>query len=166
MASAHHALLPCCALCWFCHRARNGSDRCQWSPTVSTPAWRCYFFRLTLLSFYFEEFNITNEWQKGLLNGGPYLCSAVIGCWTSAPLNRYFGRRGTIFVSCFISFVTGIWMTMAGSWWNLLPARFALGFAVGAKSSTTPVDAAECAPKTIRGALTMMWCVKNILLMR
>ena len=36
-------------------------------------------------------------------------------------------------------------------------ARFALGFAVGAKSSTTPVYAAESAPKVIRGALTMMW---------
>jgi MFS family permease len=43
------------------------------------------------------------------------------------------------------------------SWVNLLIARFALGFAVGAKSSTTPVYAAESAPKTIRGALTMMW---------
>jgi MFS family permease len=40
---------------------------------------------------------------------------------------------------------------------NLLVARFMLGFAVGAKSSTTPVYAAESAPKTIRGALTMMW---------
>lgn len=30
-----------------------------------------------------------------------------------------------------------------GRWWNLLLARFALGFAVGAKSSTTPVYAAE-----------------------
>ncbi|KAK3196484.1 hypothetical protein K4F52_000366 [Lecanicillium sp. MT-2017a] len=40
---------------------------------------------------------------------------------------------------------------------NLLVARFFLGFAVGAKSSTTPVYAAESAPKTIRGALTMMW---------
>lgn len=32
-----------------------------------------------------------------------------------------------------------------------------LGFAVGAKSSTTPVYSAESTPKTIRGALTMMW---------
>lgn len=45
------------------------------------------------------------------------------------------------------------------SWYNLLIARFALGFAVGAKSSTTPVYAAESAPKVIRGALTMMWQV-------
>ncbi|KAF2269108.1 MFS sugar transporter-like protein [Lojkania enalia] len=107
--------------------------------------------------FYFDEFGIVNQWQRGLLNGAPYLCSAVIGCWTNAPLNKLFGRRGTIFISCFISFVTGIWMAVANNWVNLLFARFALGFAVGAKSSTTPVYAAESAPKTIRGALTMMW---------
>ncbi|KAL5435013.1 hypothetical protein PMIN07_006721 [Paraphaeosphaeria minitans] len=107
--------------------------------------------------FYFDEFGITNEWQQGLLNGAPYLCSAAIGCWTNAPLNKRFGRRGTIFISYFISFVSGIWMAAADSWYNLLIARFALGFAVGAKSSTTPVYAAESAPKTIRGALTMMW---------
>ena len=40
---------------------------------------------------------------------------------------------------------------------NLLIARFVLGFAVGAKSSTTPVYSAESTPKNIRGALTMMW---------
>lgn len=109
--------------------------------------------------FYFDHFNIGPDavWQRGLLNGAPYLASAAIGCWTNAPLNKYFGRRGTIFISCFISFVTGIWMAAADTWWNLLIARFALGFAVGAKSSTTPVYAAESAPKTIRGALTMMW---------
>lgn len=48
-------------------------------------------------------------------------------------------------------------LTRLESWYNLLIARFALGLAVGAKSSTTPVYAAESAPKTIRGALTMMW---------
>ncbi|KAF5849304.1 hypothetical protein GGP41_006223 [Bipolaris sorokiniana] len=109
--------------------------------------------------FYFREFNITEDqvWLRGLLNGAPYLCSAVIGCWSNAPLNKFFGRRGTIFISCIISFITGIWMAVCESWPNLLAARFMLGFAVGAKSSTTPVYAAESAPKTIRGALTMMW---------
>ncbi|KAF1834829.1 plastidic glucose transporter 4 [Decorospora gaudefroyi] len=109
--------------------------------------------------FYFDEFEIGPEqvWLRGLLNGAPYLCSAVIGCWSNKPLNYYFGRRGTIFISCIISFITGIWMAVAQSWPNLLVARFFLGFAVGAKSSTTPVYAAESAPKTIRGALTMMW---------
>ncbi|KAL1960586.1 hypothetical protein VTO42DRAFT_7165 [Malbranchea cinnamomea] len=107
--------------------------------------------------FYFDEFNITNEWQKGLLNGAPYLCSALIGCWTTAPLNKWLGRRGTIFVSCFISFASSFWMMAAHTWWNLLLARFMLGFAVGAKSSTTPVYGAECSPAIIRGALVMMW---------
>lgn len=48
-------------------------------------------------------------------------------------------------------------MAAADTWYNLLIARFALGLAVGAKSSTTPVYAAESAPKNIRGALVMMW---------
>lgn len=107
--------------------------------------------------FYYREFNIWNEWQQGLLNGAPYLCSVLLGCWTNPYLNRWIGRRGTIFVSCFLSFVTGFWMAAADSWYNLLIARFALGLAVGAKSSTTPVYSAESTPKTIRGALTMMW---------
>ena len=59
--------------------------------------------------FYYEEFNINNQWMRGLVNGAPYLCSTLIGCWTNAPLNKLFGRRGTIFISCFISFVSGIW---------------------------------------------------------
>ncbi|KAK6430557.1 hypothetical protein LTR95_013288 [Oleoguttula sp. CCFEE 5521] len=108
-------------------------------------------------TFYFEEFGITGVWQQGLLNGAPYLCSVLIGCWTNAPLNKLFGRRGTSFVSGIVSFITGIWMAAADSWYNLLIARFALGLAVRARSSTTPVYAAECAPKNIRGALTMMW---------
>ncbi|PLB49834.1 sugar transporter family protein [Aspergillus steynii IBT 23096] len=107
--------------------------------------------------FYFGEFNITNRWQQGLLNGAPYLCSALIGCWTTAPLNRWFGRRGCIFISCFISFAASFWMAAAHTWWNLLLGRFLLGFAVGAKSTTTPVYGAECAPAIIRGALVMMW---------
>ncbi|KAI9653181.1 MAG: hypothetical protein M1831_006139 [Alyxoria varia] len=107
--------------------------------------------------FYFEEFGITNVWQQGLLNGAPYLCSALIGCWTTKPLNYFFGRRGCIFISCVISAIAGVWMAVANTWYNLLIARFALGFAVGAKSSTTPVYAAECAPTLVRGALTMQW---------
>ncbi|EAS29308.3 sugar porter (SP) family MFS transporter [Coccidioides immitis RS] len=107
--------------------------------------------------FYFDEFNVTDVWQQGLLNGTPYLCSALIGCWTTAPLNRYFGRRGCIFISCFVSFASSFWMATAHTWWNLLLARFLLGFAVGAKSTTTPVYGAECSPANIRGALVMMW---------
>ncbi|OBS29482.1 hypothetical protein FPOA_03419 [Fusarium poae] len=107
--------------------------------------------------FYFKEFEIENEWMEGFTNGAPYLCSALIGCWTSPILNKYTGRRGTIFISCAISTITGFWMASTTHLANFLVARFMLGFAVGAKSSTTPVYSAECTPKNIRGALTMMW---------
>ncbi|KAL2881233.1 hypothetical protein SGCOL_003524 [Colletotrichum sp. CLE4] len=108
--------------------------------------------------FYYETFGLQDDpAMQGLVNGAPYLCSALVGCWSSPVLNKYTGRRGTIFISCFVSVVTGFWMAAADSWYNLLIARFFLGFAVGAKSSTTPVYSAESTPKTIRGALTMMW---------
>ena len=107
--------------------------------------------------FYYQELNLTDPLLQGLVNGAPYLCSAVIGCWTNPFLNHWFGRRGTIFISCLLSVITGLWMAAADSWYNLLVARFFLGFAIGAKSSTTPVYSAECTPKTIRGALTMQW---------
>ena len=62
--------------------------------------------------FYFDEFGIGEDqvWMRGLLNGAPYLCSALIGCWTTKPLNNWFGRRGCIFISCFISFASSFWM--------------------------------------------------------
>ncbi|KAF4339168.1 myo-inositol transport ITR1 [Fusarium beomiforme] len=107
--------------------------------------------------FYFEEYGIKKRALQGLTNGAPYASAALIGCWLNAPLNRYFGRRGTIAFSCLFAFITGIWQAAADSWLCLLIARFTLGLAVGAKSSTTPIYAAECAPKAIRGALTMMW---------
>ncbi|KAK2061455.1 hypothetical protein LY76DRAFT_624588 [Colletotrichum caudatum] len=107
--------------------------------------------------YYYATFDLWDARMQGLVNGAPYLCSALVGCWSSPLLNKYTGRRGTIFISCFFSVVTGFWMAAADSWYNLLIARFMLGFAVGAKSSTTPVYSAESTPKSIRGALTMMW---------
>jgi hypothetical protein len=91
----------------------------------------------------------------GLIVGAPYLCCAVIGCWVTEPMNRLFGRRGTIFISCLIAAVASIWQGVANSWVNLFIARFVLGFGIGPKSSTVPVYAAECAPAPIRGALVM-----------
>ncbi|KAF4966682.1 hypothetical protein FSARC_5671 [Fusarium sarcochroum] len=107
--------------------------------------------------FYFAQYKITSKALQGLTNGAPYASAALIGCWLNAPLNRHFGRRGTLAMSCFASFIAALWQALALSWTSLLIARFALGLAVGAKSSTAPIYAAECAPKTIRGALTMMW---------
>ncbi|PGH15989.1 hypothetical protein AJ80_05365 [Polytolypa hystricis UAMH7299] len=93
----------------------------------------------------------------GLVVGAPYLACAILGCWLTEPFNRYTGRRGTIFISCFIAAVASIWEGVANSWINLFMARFVLGLWIGSKSSTVPVYAAECSPAPIRGALVMMW---------
>jgi len=60
-------------------------------------------------------------------------------------------------ICCFLSLATGIWQAVTFSKWQLFAARFCAGFAVGAKSSTTPTYAAECAPPRIRGALGTQW---------
>ncbi|KUL91265.1 hypothetical protein ZTR_01468 [Talaromyces verruculosus] len=93
----------------------------------------------------------------GLIVGAPYLCCAILGCWLTEPLNRYFARRGTIFISCFFAAVCSIWEGVANTWVNLFLARFFLGLGIGPKSSTVPIYAAECSPAPIRGALVMMW---------
>jgi hypothetical protein len=94
-----------------------------------------------------------------VVNSAPYLCCAVIGCWLTDPLNRLFGRRGTIFITAFLSFITCIWQGVTDSWLHLWGARFVLGLGIGPKSATVPVYAAECAPAKIRGALVMQWQV-------
>ena len=93
----------------------------------------------------------------GLINAAPYLCCAVLGCWLTEPLNRFLGRRGTIFVTCILSSVTCVWQAFTNTWWHLFIARFCLGFGVGPKSATIPIYSAECVPANIRGALVMMW---------
>ncbi|KAJ8468921.1 hypothetical protein ONZ45_g17067 [Pleurotus djamor] len=117
--------------------------------------------------FYASQFHIDpmvggaegqrNQWLLGLVNSAPYLCCAVLGCWLTGPLNNWFGRRGTIFITATLSFLTCIWQGVTNSWPHLFVARFVLGLGIGPKSSTVPVYAAECAPPPIRGALVMMW---------
>lgn len=98
-------------------------------------------------------------WIEGLVVGAPYLACALIGCWLNEPLNYFFARRGTIFISCFFAAWASIWEAFTYSWGQLFAARFVLGLGIGAKSSTIPVYAAECAPAPIRGALVMQWYV-------
>lgn len=99
----------------------------------------------------------SKEWISGLVVGAPYLCCAVIGCALTDPLNNLMGRRGVIFLSCFIAAVASIWEGFTYNWVQLFLARLLLGLGVGPKSSTVPVYSAECTPAPIRGALVMMW---------
>ncbi|KAK5449709.1 hypothetical protein LTS15_008784 [Exophiala xenobiotica] len=98
-----------------------------------------------------------NQWYQGLINAGPYIASAFLGCWCSDPLNKYFGRRGTIFVSAIFCFLSPIGSGVAQTWEQLLVTRLLLGIGMGCKGSTVPIFSAENAPASIRGALVMTW---------
>ena len=89
----------------------------------------------------------------------PYIASAGLGCWLSDPLNRYFGRRGTIFITALVLIATPIASGFTHSWQTLFVVRLILGLGMGAKGSTVPILAAENSPASIRGALTMSWQV-------
>ncbi|KAI0456017.1 sugar transporter-domain-containing protein [Xylaria acuta] len=93
----------------------------------------------------------------GLINSAPYIGSALLGCWCSDPLNNYFGRRGTIFISAIFCLITPIGGAVTQNWHQLLATRILLGIGMGIKASTVPIFAAENSPASIRGALTMTW---------
>lgn len=111
---------------------------------------------------YKSQFGIDGQdprstWLLGLLNSAPYLCCAIAGCWLTIPFNHWFGRRGTIFITCIISFLACVWQGFVNTWWHMFVARFVLGFGIGPKSATVPIYAAETSPPAIRGALVMQW---------
>ncbi|KAI1418104.1 hypothetical protein F5Y13DRAFT_150557 [Hypoxylon sp. FL1857] len=113
--------------------------------------------------FYKKQFGIDdtnsqrNSWLLGLVNAAPYIGCAFAGCWLTEPMNKVFGRRGTVFVSCLVSALACFWQAFTNTWWHMFIARFALGFGIGPKSATTPIFAAECSPPKLRGALVMQW---------
>ena len=64
--------------------------------------------------FYFGQFGIDGHdarstWLDGLVNSAPYLCCAFIGCWLTTPFNNWFGRRGTVFITCLFSATACFW---------------------------------------------------------
>lgn len=79
------------------------------------------------------------------------------GCWLTIPFNNWFGRRGTIFITCVVSAAACIAQAFTKDWWGMFVTRFVLGIGIGAKSATVPIYAAECSPPQIRGALVMQW---------
>ncbi|CUS11763.1 unnamed protein product [Tuber aestivum] len=144
-----YALVFMCSL----GAAVQGWDE-QVSPSLSAVFWPL----LLANTFYQKAFDIAdNRWLYGLVNSAPYLCCAVVGCWLTEPLNHYFGRRGTIFISCMISSVTSLGQGLTQTWQQMLVTRFLLGLGIGPKSATIPVYASECTPPAIRGGLVMMW---------
>ncbi|RDB21714.1 Hexose transporter 2 [Hypsizygus marmoreus] len=101
--------------------------------------------------------NGRNEWIIGLINAAPYIAACLLGCWLTDPLNKYFGRRGTISISAIFCTVSVIGSACSQTWPQLLITRILLGLGMGAEGSTIPVFAAESAPASIRGGLVMSW---------
>ncbi|KAI0601889.1 sugar transporter-domain-containing protein [Biscogniauxia sp. FL1348] len=75
-----------------------------------------------------------DAWLLGLTNAAPYICCAFVGCWLTEPMNKKFGRRGSVFISCLISAAACFWQAF-----------------------TVTMFAAECSPPKLRGALVMQW---------
>ncbi|OJJ50259.1 hypothetical protein ASPZODRAFT_139573 [Penicilliopsis zonata CBS 506.65] len=98
-----------------------------------------------------------NEWLIGTINSGPYLGSAVIGCWLSDPLNNWLGRRPVIFIAGLFCVITPIGSAFAQTWPQLFIIRILLGIGMGLKASTVPIFCAENCPAAIRGGLVMSW---------
>ncbi|KAK3951295.1 hypothetical protein QBC32DRAFT_215339 [Pseudoneurospora amorphoporcata] len=93
----------------------------------------------------------------GLINAGPYIGSAFIGCWLSDPINNWIGRRGVIFVSAHFCLWPVIGSAFCHTWPQQLACRLLMGIGMGVKASTVPIYAAENSPASIRGALVMSW---------
>ncbi|KAL1584387.1 hypothetical protein WHR41_06395 [Cladosporium halotolerans] len=100
---------------------------------------------------------VRDSWLVGLVNAGPYIGSAFIGCWVSDPCNYYFGRRGTIFISAIFCLLTPIGGAVSQNWEQLFITRLLMGIGMGLKGSSVPIFAAENSPARIRGALVMSW---------
>lgn len=81
----------------------------------------------------------------------------ISGAFIVDPLNKYFGRRGEIFITACCLTATPIGSGFAQSWQGLFAARFVMGIGIGAKNATVPIYSAEMAPARIRGALVMFW---------
>ena len=88
----------------------------------------------------------------GVINAAPYIGSALFGCWLSDPLNNWFGRRGTIFVSGNFCLWTVLGSAFCQTWPQLMVCRVLLGLGMGCKASTVQIFAAENSPAPIRGA--------------
>lgn len=93
----------------------------------------------------------------GLVNAGPYIGCALLGCWLSDPVNNLIGRRGVIFVSAHFCLWPVIGSAFCHTWGQQLACRLLMGIGMGIKASTVPIYAAENSPASIRGALVMSW---------
>lgn len=82
------------------------------------------------------------------------LIGAAVGAMISGVLNDRLGRKRTLTSVAVVFFVGALGCVFAPNLGAMLPARFVLGVAVGAASTTVPVYLAELAPTERRGTLS------------
>lgn len=88
----------------------------------------------------------------GVINAGPTLFG-LLSAWAADPINNYFGRRGTIFITGLFCIFPVLAQAFTQNWWGLMICRLFMGLGMGIKISTIPVFSAEVAPASIRGGL-------------
>lgn len=100
-----------------------------------------------------KEFGIEdNEFLVGVINSGPTLFG-LASAWAADPVNNYFGRRGTIFITGLFCVFPVLAQAFVQNWQGLLVCRLFMGLGMGIKISTIPVYSAEVAPASIRGGI-------------
>ncbi|KAI0977302.1 sugar transporter-domain-containing protein [Xylaria arbuscula] len=112
--------------------------------------------------FFPEYYHIASDSARdkilvGLINSGPYIGCATIGCWLSDPFNNWIGRRGTIFIAANFCIWPVIGSAVSQTYAQQLSNRLLMGIGMGLKASTIPIFAAENSPAAVRGALVMSW---------
>lgn len=82
------------------------------------------------------------------------LIGAAVGAIVGGRINDALGRKTALTWIAVIFFVSTLGCVFAPGLGVMLPARFVLGFAVGAASVTVPVYLAELAPTERRGSIS------------
>ena len=106
---------------------------------------------------YQKAYHITNPNIQGLTLAAPYLAAGVLTLPFTVYLNKRFGRRFIILISCFIGATGSFMQAFSNGLALLMFARLYLGIGMGLCSSTVPIYTAECAPAVSRGAILMLW---------
>ncbi|TYJ51202.1 hypothetical protein B9479_008240, partial [Cryptococcus floricola] len=107
------------------------------------------------LSFPTEFGIVENTWLVGMINSAPLITIAAFSAMLTDPINKYVGRRGTIFVTGLFCVFPVLGQAFVKNWWELFICRVLIGVGMGMKVTTIPIMTSETAPAAIRGALVM-----------
>ncbi|THW08564.1 hypothetical protein D6D25_07903, partial [Aureobasidium pullulans] len=109
---------------------------------------------------FLEEFGIADQpWLIGVINSAPSLFG-LLSVWAADPVNNFFGRRGTIFITGLFVVFPVLAQGFKQDWVDLMICRLFMGLGMGIKISTIPMYSAEDHPQTF----VVLWVAFGILL--